>query len=158
MEIHRPRCAPQTRSTLAKVGEPIDLKAAIDKITAEHERVENLPPREKILHYRQKIANAIAVAEAGPLPDRPGVVPLQRQIHEIVVKTVKDGFPTEHYIIRGCEIGLLKESGFDTTALEQKHERWRELPWKWVADDEKLSEDARRLIETLLKAGSAVRP
>lgn len=130
--------------------EPIDFGDLIRSIKAESARVAALGPVEKIRHYRRHIARTIAKAEAGPPPDRPGLVPgLAANLHAGLVHEVKQGFPSEYYTVRGCEIQLLRTAGYVVASLEAAHHDCM-FHYQWRQIDNPLPEDARQIIADLL--------
>lgn len=129
--------------------EPIDFGEIVRSIEAESPRVAALPPAEKINHYRRYIARKIAKAEASPPPDRTGLVPgLAANLHAGLVHTVKQGFPTEYYEVRRCEIQLLSSTGYDVSALEAAHKACM-FDYQWRQVDNPLPADAQRIIDDL---------
>lgn len=130
--------------------EPLDFAQIVADIEGETARVAALPPKQKIAHHLQHIADQRREA-AVPPQDLPHLVPgLAERFHACVKKDVKDDFPTLRYEIRACELELLKGAGFDTRDLQARHHKWRELPWQWRHLDESLPDDAQALIDDIL--------
>ena len=129
---------------------PVDLGAIIAKIKAESARVAALPPAEKILAIKAKIAAKIAKA-ALPAPDRVGNLDIGPEIHACLVHEVKQGFRAEHHVIRGCELEILAASGYDIRLLKSAHAKWEHLPWQWRREDHPLPPEAQLLVTAALK-------
>ena len=151
LEQRLPTPAPQ-----AVEREAVDFGAMIARIEAESARVEALPPAQKIAHIRLKIAESIAKAEAPPQPDRPGGVSgLAANMHELIVKLVKDGFHSEHYEIRRCEIEILRQHHYDVRQVYAAHHEFAHLPWQWIPDKNSLPPDAKAIIDQALNQEAA---
>ena len=128
--------------------EPLDFAQIVADIEGDTTRVAALPPKQKIAHHLQHIAEQRREAA---LPPPPHLVPgLAERFHACVQKDVKDDFPTLRYEIRGCEIRLLRDAGYDTRDLQARHQQFRELPWQWLYLDEPLPDDAQALIDDIL--------
>ncbi|MGB4062538.1 MAG: hypothetical protein WBK19_01805 [Azonexus sp.] len=130
--------------------EPLDFADIVAEIEAETAHVAALPPKQKIAHHLQHIADQRREA-ALPPKELPHLVPgLAERFHACVKKDVKEDFPTLRYEIRRCELELLKDAGFDTRDLQARHQKLRELPWHWRHLDEPLPADAQALIDDIL--------
>lgn len=139
--------------------EPVDatsgLQAAIEKVLAESARVEALPLAGKIRHMRAKIDRQTEEARQPAPPDRPGgVTGLSASIHALKVAMAKNEFREERFEVRGYEIELLREHGYDIAQLEARHSSWKEQPGEWCYENEALPDDAERLLSEIL-AGDA---
>jgi hypothetical protein len=132
---------------------PVDFAALIAKIKAESARVDALPPPEKILAIKAKIAAKIAKA-ALPAPDRVGNVDIGPEIHACLVHEVKQGFRAEHHAIRGCEIAILDAAGYDTRTQKSAHDAMSHLPWQWRREDHQLPHEAQLLIDRALSVAT----
>lgn len=151
LEQRLPTPAPQ-----AVKREAVDFGAMIARIKAEAARVEALPPAQKIAHIRLKIAKTIAEAEAPPQPDIPGGVSgIAANMHKIIVKLVKDGFHSEHYEIRRCEIEILRQHHYDVLHLDAAHRKCTHLSQQWIPEKNSLPPDAKAIIDQALNQEAA---
>ena len=131
---------------------PVHLAAVIAEIKAESARVDALPPAEKILAIKAKIAKkTLEAAKPIPAPRTDRVVDIAPQIHACRVQEVKQGFRAEYHTIRGCEIAILDAAGYDTRALKSAHDAMSHLPWQWRREDHPLPHEAQLLIDTALR-------
>ncbi|UCV17225.1 hypothetical protein [Ferribacterium limneticum] len=131
--------------------EPLDFAQIVADIEAETARVAALPPKEKIAHHLQHIAEQRREAALPPPPDMPHRIPgLAERFHASIVQDVKLDYPQLRYEIRACELELLKGAGYDTRDLAARHQKWQALPWQWRHLDEPLSADAKALIDDIL--------
>lgn len=130
------------------------LAEALAEINAEAARFEAMSPLERIRHLRAEIAKWVAEAAAGPKLDQPGRTPgLNESLHACIVKMVKDDFPSQRHEIRGYELTLLREAGFDGAALamlEARHQWWKDLPWQWRHNNEPLPATAQAILDAKL--------
>ena len=130
---------------------PADWAALIAKVEAESARVDALPPAEKILAIKAKIAKkTLEAAKPRPAPRTDRVVDIAPQIHACLVQEVKQGFRAEYYAVRGYELEILDAAGYDTRALKSAHAAWKHLPWQWRREDSLLPPEAQLLIDTAL--------
>lgn len=130
--------------------EPLDFAQIVADIEGETAWVATLPPKQKIAHHLQHIADQRREA-ALPPKEMPHLVPgLAERFHACVKKGVKDDFPTQRYEIRACELELLNGAGYDTRDLQARHQKWRELPWQWCHLEEALPPEARAYIDDQL--------
>ena len=131
---------------------PVHLAAVIAKIKAESARVDALPPAEKILAIKAKIAErSPRLLNRFQRPHRVGNVDIGPEIHACRVQEVKQGFRAEYHAIRGCEIAILDAAGYDTRALKSAHDAMSHLPWQWRREDHPLPHEAQLLIDTALR-------
>jgi hypothetical protein len=138
---------------MAEERKPVDWGALIAKINAESARVEALPPAQKVVHIRAKIAATISKAESPLPPERPGCASgLAAKLRNLHVKSVKDGFHSEYHEIRRCEIELLRQNGYDITQLATAHEKYVNVPGHWIPQDNPLPPDAQALVDVQLFA------
>jgi hypothetical protein len=128
-----------------------------ERFDAEDARFNALTPAEKIRDIRAKIAEKVAEA-AGPVPPDPphGIVDLSRRLHACLVHEVAQGFHSQHFAIRGCELEILDAAGYDTRNLRTAHARWHDLPWQWRTEHYPLPKEARSIIDRVLAAESSV--
>lgn len=124
------------------------LSAIITRIQADTARVAALPPKQKIAYHLEYIAAQYLKAAVLPIPHR--IPELAEQFHAFLQKVVKDDFPIRRHEIRGCELELLLQAGYDTTELRARHRKCSTFQHQWRHLDEALPSEAQALIDSEL--------
>ncbi|HJV26316.1 MAG TPA: hypothetical protein VJ673_11545 [Aromatoleum sp.] len=83
-----------------------------------------------VLHWRREIAETAAMATSTPPPDEPGKTNYQA----LRIMAAQKAGGAAHHALRGAELEVLTEAGFDPLVLDQlkaEHTRYAGIPWQW---------------------------
>lgn len=87
-----------------------------------------------ILHWRRQIAETAATAASTPPPDEPEKTNYQA----LRIMAAQKAGGAAHHALRGAELEVLTEAGFDRPVLDQlkaEHARYEGIPWQWNDGD-----------------------
>ncbi|NMF98204.1 hypothetical protein GPA27_12495 [Aromatoleum toluolicum] len=104
-----------------------------------------------VLHWRRKIAETAARAASMPPPDEPGKTNYQA----LRIMAAQKAGGAAHHALRGAELEVLTEAGFDRLVLDQlkaEHTRYEGIPWQWHGDN--LPAEAQSVIDSALASAA----